>query len=141
MRQKEAGMRQRKRIGICSFVTLSLLASVSVSSTTADVGSYAGDVLAVDRNAGTLLLADTGPLRANGTSEVARRSIRVTPTTEFVKVKRAPGTAPSGFVGDYVESKLPAWEVKPGDFVAVQVRPERGAPEAVKVMVVDTSDR
>jgi hypothetical protein len=123
-----------------SFVTFALLVC-AVSSSGADVGRYAGDVVTVDRNAGKLVVGDMGPLLANGTSEVTRRSVRITPATEFVKVTRAAGTAPSGFVGDYVETRLPAWEVKPGDFVAVQVRPEKGEQQAVRVTVVETSER
>jgi hypothetical protein len=62
----------------------------------------------------------------------------VTPSTEFATVKRAQGTAPSGWIGDYVESTLHAWEVKPGDFVTAEVRRETQGLQALKITVVDT---
>ena len=42
-------------------------------------------------------------------------------TTTFVRVSRVSGAGPSGFVGDFVETPLATWTVKPGDYVAVEV--------------------
>ena len=44
----------------------------------------------------------------SGRSEVRRYTMQVTSSTEFARVKRASGVAPSGWVGDYVETRLPA---------------------------------
>jgi hypothetical protein len=99
---------------------------------------YAGEILAVDRATGKIVVGDMGPLLDDGQSRITRRSIRVTSSTEFASVKRAERIAPSGWNGDYVENSIPAWDVKPGDFVAVKVTEEGGAA-ALKIIVVDTS--
>ena len=96
----------------------------------------AGEVLAVDRAAGRLVVGDTGPLRASGDSEIVRRTIRVTPATQFVEVTRALGAAPTGWTGDYVERSLARWDVSPGEFVSVSIGEGAGGPQALKVTVV-----
>jgi FtsP/CotA-like multicopper oxidase with cupredoxin domain len=99
---------------------------------------YAGSVVDANKTTGTLVIADVGPLLASGRSEVTRRQVHVTQTTEFTRVERARGAAPSGWVGGYVETAAPRWDVKPGDFVAVTVTPGvPGEAEAVKITVVD----
>jgi hypothetical protein len=96
----------------------------------------AGEVLAVDRATGRIVVGDTGPRLPSGDSEVLRRSIRVTPATEFVVVSRAVGAAPTGWTGDYVERSLAPWDVKPGEFVSVSIREGDAGPQALKVTVV-----
>ena len=118
---------------------LVFLASASVGWSAPETIHVAGNVLAVDASLGKIVVGDVGPLLADGQSEVTRRSIRVTTFTEFTRVTRADGVAPSGWIGDYVATRLPRWGVKPGDFVAVTVRPERSGSEALEITVVDTS--
>ena len=76
----------------------------------------------------------------SGRSEVRRYTMQVTSSTEFARVKRASGVAPSGWVGDYVETRLPAWDVKPGDWVTIAGEGDAQRPRAVKITVVDTSE-
>jgi hypothetical protein len=122
-------------------VVLALLVSASAGWSSPALREYAGSVVDLNRATGIIVVADVGPLLANGTSEVAERRVRVTPTTQFARVERTRGAAPSGWVGDYVETALPQWHVRPGDFVAVTVAP--GAPggsgdvDAVTITVVD----
>src|SRR5262245_171337 len=116
---------------------VALLAAATAAWATPYRAGYAGDVLGVDRAAGTIVVGDMGPLRSTGTSEIARRTIQVTPATEFVLVARAMGAAPTGWIGDYVETALPPWQVKPGDFVSITMSSDTARPEAVKVMVVE----
>ena len=132
-------MSKRMRVWTVGFVGCALLASVSTGWGAAPAKTYAGQILAVDRAAGTIVVGDMGPLLDDGQSKITHRSIRVTPATEFASVRRGAGEAPSGWIGDFVEQRLPAWDVKPGDFVAVTVASGAG-PAAVKVMVVDTND-
>jgi hypothetical protein len=66
--------------------------------------------------------------------------MRVTPSTEFLRVKRASGTAPSGWLGDYVETTLPAWELKPGDFVTATADAAKDRLTATKIVVVDMTE-
>jgi hypothetical protein len=116
-----------------------LLVSVSAGATTPDLAPYAGSVVAVDPRAGTIVVGDMGPAQGDGTGPIVRRTITVTPSTEFVRVSRAPGVAPSGYVGDFVETRVPAWNVNPGDYVAVTVNPAGAGTQALKVAIVDTS--
>ncbi len=97
---------------------------------------YSGTVLSMDRSAGVIVVGDMGPWRIkDGVTQVDRRAIDVTPSTEFVSVRRASGPAPSGWVRDFVESVLPGWQVKPGDWVTVIVKPGDKRPTAVRIHV------
>jgi hypothetical protein len=133
-------MSNQTKTSTAGFLSLAFLAWASAGWSEPEHAGYAGDVIAVDKSAGRIVVGDMGPALGDGRGEVIRRNIQVTPSTEFVKVKRASGTAPSGFVGDYVETKLPAWGVKPGEWVAVKVRAEKQGSEALKITVVDTSE-
>jgi len=95
-------------------------------------------VVSVEKAA--FVMGDMGPLLQSGRSEITRYTIEATPATEFVHVKRASGVAPSGWFGDWVETRLPPMEVKPGDFVAVTTEGQGRRLKAVKVTVVDTSE-
>jgi hypothetical protein len=98
---------------------------------------YSGTVVAVDRAAGTIVVAGMGPWRVtDGVTQVERRTIAVTSSTGLVGIKRATGVAPSGWAGDYVESALPEWQVKPGDWVTVVLKPDAGRPTASRIDVV-----
>jgi hypothetical protein len=119
---------------------VSILALTASGPTEAKALTFAGLVLAVDKAGGTIVIGDMGPLLSSGKSQVTRRTIQVTPSTEFVRVKRAAGIAPSGWDGDYVETRLAAWEAKPGDFAAVTSEGHRQGLQAVKITVVDTSE-
>jgi len=130
-------MSKRTSIWSLGFLGFAFLASVSTGWSAAPTRDYAGKILAVDRAAGTIVVGDMGPLLDDGQSKITQRNIRVTSATEFASVRRAAAGAPSGWIGDFVEHRLPAWDVKPGDFVAVTVADEAG-PAAVKVTVVDT---
>lgn len=96
---------------------------------------HSGTVAGIDRSAGTIVLAEIGPWRVKGgVTEVTRRTIDITPRTQFVKVKRSL-EATSGFPGEFVESRLEPWNVAKGDFVTVecQHRGERHIGEKVAV--------
>ena len=118
---------------------LVLLASTSAGWCASSTVDYAGNVLAVDAATGNIVLGDMGPLQNDGRSEIARRTIVVTPSTEFTKVIRTEGVAPSGWIGDYVTARLAPSAVKPGDFVAITASLEPNGPQALKVTVVDVS--
>lgn len=105
-----------------------------------DAARHAGLVIAVDKAAGTIVMGDMGPRLRDGLGEITRYTLQVAPSTEIVRVKRAAGVAPSGWFGDYVETRLSAGDVKPGDFVAVTSEGKGRRLKAVKVTVVDTSE-
>jgi len=120
---------------------LGLLASASAGWCASSTVDYAGNVLAVDAISGTIVVGDMGPLQNDGRSEIARRSIVVTPSTEFTRVIRTQGVAPSGWIGDYVTTRVAPSQVKPGDFVAVTASLEQNGPQALKVTVVEIGER
>lgn len=132
-------MDRRLRISTLALLTAGSIAAGSGQAAGAAT-SYSGVVLGVDWGAGRIVVGDMGPMLKGGKSEIARRSIQVTPSARVVRVKRASGVAPSGWFGDYVETGLAATDIKPGDWVTVSVRRDDQHVTAVKVTVVDTSE-
>jgi hypothetical protein len=122
------------------FVLMSL-AWTSAGRSAPETLHVAGSVLAVDASQRNIVVGDMGPLLDDGRCEITARTIRVTSATEFTEVARTDGVAPSGWTGGYIAAKVSAKRVKPGDFVAVTVRPGPHGSEAVEVTVVDTSTR
>jgi acetyl-CoA acetyltransferase len=124
-----------------AIVGLALLTSASAGWCASSTVDYAGNVLVVDATTGNIVVGDMGPLQNDGRSEIARRSIVVTPSTEFTKVIRTQGVAPSGWIGDYVTTRVAPSEVKPGDFVAITASLEKDGPQALKITVVEVGER
>ena len=73
-------------------------------------------------------------------TQLERRTIVLTPSTGLMRLKRATGVAPSGLSGDFVESALPEWQVKPGDWVTVAVKPDGTRMTAIRIDVADPSE-
>lgn len=103
---------------------------------------HSGTVLALDRTASVIVLAEIGPWRVRGGATViTRRTILVTPRTEFTQVKRVSRVGATGWIGDFAEVPLNAWEVRQGDFVTAEVRYEDQRLTALKVTVVALGER
>ena len=118
-----------------------VLASVASGPCDAAERKYPGTVAAVDQTAGTLVVEGMGPWQVkDGVTQVERRTFAVTSSTEFVRLERASGIAPSGWTRDFVESALPRWQVKPGDWVIVTLAPAGKRPTAVKIVVWKPSE-
>lgn len=128
-------MRTAILTGTSSLLGGLVLAILAAASASAAPVVYSGAVLAVDEAAGTIVVGDMGPMLASGKSEIRRRTVRVTPSTEFNRVARAEGAAPSGWIGGYVETSARPWSVRVGDWVTVTL--DKGST-AVRVTVVDT---
>src|SRR3990172_2745405 len=74
---------------------------------------HSGAVIAINKDAGTIVLSEVGPWRVEkGVTKITRRTISVTPSTKFVEVKRSMETP---FPGDFVEGALVAGDLKVGD--------------------------
>jgi hypothetical protein len=119
---------------------VALLVLVVSGWTEAATTRHSGVIMTLDKTAGAIVVGDMGPRLKGGESKLAPRTVRVTPSTEFVRVKRQSGAAPSGWVGDYAETKLAAWDVKPGEWVTIVDEGEPHHLTAVKITVVDTSE-
>jgi hypothetical protein len=134
-------MNRARRIRIAALTVLAIVA-LAIPGWSADRASrYSGTVVAVDQAAGTIIIDGMGPWRVkDGVTQLERRTVGVMPSTEFVRLKRATGAAPSGWVGDFVESALPERQVKPGEWVTVTVKTEDKRPTAVRVDVWEPSE-
>jgi hypothetical protein len=132
-------MRSHRGIVAASMVAFAVLL-LGVSGGTAEPGIHAGLVEAIDKAGGTFVMGDMGPVLPGGKSAITLYTMEVTPSTEFVRVRRASGAAPSGWIGGYVETRIPVWDVKPGDFVTVTSEGRGRRPKAIKVTVVDPSE-
>ena len=134
-------MNGARSIWIAALTALAVVAPAIPGWSDARDGKYSGTVVAVDRTAGTILVEGMGPWQIKeGVTQLERRTIGVMPSTAFVRLKRATGPAPSGWVGDFVESALPGWQVKPGDWVTVTLEPDGKRPTAVKIDVWEPSE-
>lgn len=134
-------MKRARSIWIAALTVLAVVAPAIPGWSDARGGKYSGTVVAADQTAGTIVVEGMGPWRIKeGVTQLERRTIGIMPSTEFVRLKRASGPAPSGWVGDFVESALPGWQVKPGDWVTVTVKTDDKRPTAVRIDVSDPSE-
>jgi hypothetical protein len=126
---------------VAMLVAVAVVAWMIPTGSDSQERKYSGTVLSVDRSAGVIVVGDMGPWRIkDGVTQVDRRTIAVVPSTEFVSVRRAKGRAPSGWIGDFVESALPEWQVQPGDWVTVLVKGDDGRPTAVRITVWEATE-
>ncbi len=134
-------MNRARSIWMGTLAALAVVAPAIPGWSDARGSKYSGTVVAVDQTAGAIVVEGMGPWRVKeGVTQVERRTIGVMPATEFVRLKRATGPAPSGWIGDFVESALPGWQVKPGDWVIVTLEPDGKRPTAVKIDVWEPSE-
>jgi hypothetical protein len=134
-------MHRARSIWIAALTVVAVVAPAIPGWSDTRGDKYSGTVVAVDQTAGTIVVEGMGPWQVKeGVTQVERRTIGIMPSTEFVRLKRATGPAPSGWVGDFVESALPGWQVKPGDWVTVTVKTDDKRPTAVRIDVWEPSE-
>ena len=97
-------MNRARSMRIAALTILAVVAPAIPGWSDAQGGKYSGTVVAVDQTAGTIVVEGMGPWQVKeGLTQLERRTIGVMSSTEFVRLKRATGPAPSGWVGDFVE--------------------------------------
>lgn len=129
-------MKRASGVWIAALAVLTVVASAVPGRSDARDANYSGKLVAADQAAGTIVVEGMGPWQVKeGVTQVERRTIGVVASTEFVRLERATGPASSGWVGDFVESALPRWQVKPGDWVIVTMKPDDRRPMAVRIAV------
>jgi hypothetical protein len=101
--------------------------------------SQSGTILAIDKATGTVVVGDLGPW--HGATDIARRTLRVTPSTQLWQVQRATGAGATGWIGDFEQVRLSAADLKAGSFVTAQVQHEGKAARALTLTVVATGER
>ena len=113
-------------------ILLGLTASASAEQTL----KHSGSIVSVAEHAKAFVLAEVGPWRVRkGVTVITYRTIALTPETEFAIVARA--TAPGGFAGDLVESRLGPEDVYVNDYVTVDCRHEGKRLVALKITVTE----
>jgi hypothetical protein len=128
-----------RRAGMLALVAL--VAGASPSWGDDQEGRYSGIVVTVDPSAGMIVVEGMGPWQIKeGVTQVERRPVGVTSATAFVRVKRVSGPTPSGWVGDFVETGLPAWQVKPGEWVTAITTAGDKKPTAIRIYVWEPSE-
>ncbi len=128
-------MNERRMIQVTGLLAAVLLV-LALPLWAAETTNISGTILALDKEAGTLVVGEVGPWRVKeGATEITPRTIAVTAGTEFKQVKRGEGPGPAGWVGEFVEVAIAPWSSKKGDFVTVQVRHEGPRLTALKVVV------
>jgi len=106
------------------------------------VTGHSGTVTAVDRAAGTVTIEEIGPWRVEGGQTVVTPlTVTTDESTSWMRARRATGAGPSGWDGEFVEAPQGAWEVKPGNYVTVEVPREGKRPVAVRVTVAELDTR
>jgi len=106
------------------------------------VTGHSGMVTAVDRAAGTVTIEEIGPWRVEGGQTVVTPlTVRADGSTTWMRARRATGAGPTGWDGEFVEAPQGAWEVKPGDYVTVEVPREGKRRVAVRVTVTELDTR
>ena len=128
-------MNERRMIQVTGLLAAVLLV-LALPLWAAETTNISGTILALDKEAGRLVVGEVGPWRVKeGATEITPRTVVVTAGTEFKQVKRAEGPGPAEWVGEFVEVAIAPWDLKKGDFVTVQVRREGPRLTALKVAV------
>jgi hypothetical protein len=140
-------MRRLRLFPSILMILLGLTASASAGERVKHSGvivSIAGDQnyalfphLTVFGKARTFVLAELGPWQVrNGATVITYRTITLAPETEFAMVARA-GAAPSGFGGDFVETRFGPEGVYLNDYVTIDCRHEGKRLVALKITVTE----
>ncbi len=128
-------MNERRMIQVTGLLAVVLLV-LALPLWAAETTNISGTILALDKEAGTIVVGEVGPWRVKeGATEITPRTVAVTAGTEFKQVKRAEGPGPAGWAGEFVEVAIAPWDLKKGDFVTMQVRREGLRLTVLKVAV------
>jgi hypothetical protein len=125
--------RARSTVVTVLFAVLSGLAAPAAAETM----KHSGIIVDIAADGTTIVLAEVGPWRVrNGATVVTRRTITLTPETAFAIAAREIET-PSGFLGDFVETRLGPDGVYLNDSVTVDCQHDGRQLTALKVTVTE----
>ncbi len=100
--------------------------------------SVSGTVTSIDPVNGILVVTEMGPWTiTNGETVMSRRTFALTARTEFARVSRSDSPAPTGWTGDFVEAPAAPDQLRPGDFVTVEVQRDGARLIARRVTLVE----
>jgi hypothetical protein len=127
-------MTPRSRSAVFTGVLVILLGLTAAASTEERV-KHSGSIVSIADDGGTFVLAEVGPWRVrNGATVITRRTITLAPETELAIVARDE-TPPSGFSGDFVETRLGPDGIYLNDYVTVDCRHEGQRMIALRITV------
>ena len=130
-----------RRHAFTVLVTLLSIVAVAAPPTRSEGVRHSGTIIAVDREAGAIVLGEVGPwLVRQGETVITRRVVTITEATTFVRIERMP-EAPSGFSGGFVERAQEPWAVRTGDFVTIETTREPAGLIATSIAVVTVPAR
>ena len=116
---------------------LVILLGCVASASAGERMKHSGSIVSIADDGRTFELAEVGPWQTrNGATVITRRMITLTPETEFAIVARDV-EAPSGFPGDFVETRLGPDGVYLNDYVTVDCRHEGPRLIALKITVTE----
>jgi hypothetical protein len=103
---------------------------------------HSGSVVEVDQVAGAIVIDEIGPWRVEGGRTVVTRfTVKAEGSTAWARAQRVSGDGPSGWFGEFVVAPQGAWEVKPGDYLTIEVPREGKRPMALRVTVSEFDTR
>jgi hypothetical protein len=116
-------------------ILLAVLPGLIASASAGERMKHSGSIVAIADDGRTFVLAEVGPWQVRrGATVVTRRTITLEPETEFSIVAREVETS-SGFLGDFVETRLGPDGVYLNDYVTVDCRHEGRRLIALKITV------
>ncbi len=102
--------------------------------------SVSGTVTSIDPANGILVVTEMGPWTiTKGETVMTRRTFTLTARTEFARVSRSDSPAPTGWTGDFVEEPAAPDQLRPGDFVTVELQRDGARLIARRVTLVELS--
>jgi len=82
-----------------------------------------GSVVAVDRGKGAVTIEEIAPWRVkDGRTVITRVTVEMQEPTVWTRARRADGAGPSGWKDEFIEVPQRAWDLKPGDYVTVELQ-------------------
>jgi hypothetical protein len=121
---------------VVSASLLVILLGPTASASAEESVRHSGSIISIAPSADTFVLAEVGPWQVrDGATVITYRTITLAPETEFASVARA-DTAPSGFPGDFVETRRGPDGVSVNDYVTVDSRHEGQRLVALKITVI-----
>lgn len=120
---------------VLSASILVILLGLTAAASAGERVRHSGSIVAIAEDARTFVLAEVGPWRTrDGATVITYRTITVAPETEFAIVARD-DAPPSGFPGDFIETRLGPDGVYLNDYVTVDCRHEGQRMIALKITV------
>ena len=117
---------------------LVILLGLVASASAGERMKHSGSIVSIADDGRTFVLAEVGPWQVrNGAIVITRRTITLTPETEFAIVAR--DVTAGGFPGDFAETRLGPDGVYLNDYVTIDCRHEGRRLVALKITVIEPS--